>query len=128
MATPRSNSACTALLHEVGKITFPSLSSCCADAPPTDVAVMRMRRVGFMVRSRMAERCQARMARGRAGRDRKREGQSWMPADGIGAAPCDVGDFAMSHFMAARQQVEQTCLTAENVLRCARDVKKKRRS
>src|SRR5262245_17237413 len=116
MATPRSNSACTALLHEVGKITFPSLSSCCADAPPTDVAViraaMRMRHVGFMVRSRMAERCQARMARGRAGRDRKREGQSGMPADGIGAARCDGGDFGMSHFMAARQPVEQTCRTA----------------
>jgi len=36
-----------------------------------------------------------------------------MPADGIGAAPCDGGGFGVSGSMAARQQVEQTCLTAE---------------
>src|SRR5215470_16266362 len=127
MATPRSNSACTAGLHEVGKLTFPSLSSCCADAPMDDVAIraaIRTRRLDCMMRSRMAECCQARASRDERRPQTRRSDESRMPADGIGAAPCDGGDFGMSRSMAAHGKLKQLAWSGMLWL-CAQNVKLK---
>src|SRR6267142_2750334 len=41
MATPRSNSACTLASQVVGKLTLPSFSSCCENAPKLSAAEVR---------------------------------------------------------------------------------------
>ena len=55
IATPRSNSACTLGSQEVGKLSFPSFSSCWAAAGPLSAAMMvatTMTDFGFMETSR----------------------------------------------------------------------------
>src|SRR5262245_58839258 len=90
MATPRSNSACILKSQEVGKLTFPSFSSCWLHALPFSAVIMRLAAIigyfSFMVDSPMGNAHTRDRTCTFARQERRHVLWSYMPADGINAA------------------------------------------